>query len=113
MLNLLLSNYGLIARIAGVVIIAAIIGGLWWRVDYLSTKAEAQHIELIKYKESFNEMRRLSELRETITTRNLNNSLEDERKRADILARIERDHATDNAPAAAVLTDTIDRLYGN
>ncbi len=108
---LLLRNPMLTLRFGLYAIAAFTIGALLWRVHYLAERSDAQAIELLQYETSFNEVVRLSALRETVITENLTRSLNDSQDLLNRIVTIESTEDENAYPVAPVLRNAIDSLY--
>ncbi len=109
----LLKNPVLILRFGIYAIAIITICTLIWRIHYLAERTDQQTIELKRYKYNFEELTRLSSLRETIITSDLNTSLNNESILSTNLNLIESMSNEDDCPVAPVLRNAIDSLYSN
>ena len=109
----LFKNPMLVLRFGLYALATIIIGTLLWRVHYLAERTDQQAIELKLYEQNFNELTRLSILRENIITTNLTTSLNNERILFNNLNIIESMSDENNCHIATVLRNAINNLYNN
>lgn len=109
----LLKNPMLTLRVGIYAIAIIVISTLLWRVHSLAERTDQQAIELKRYEYNFNELTRLSKMRENIITNDLTTSLTNERILFNNLSIIESMSDEDNCPVAPVLRNAIDSLYNN
>jgi len=109
----LLKNPMLTLRFGLYAVAICTIGILIWRIHYLAEKSDLQSLELKRYEQNFNELTRLSSLRENIITENLTASLNNETLLFNRLNIIESINNENDCGVSPVLRDAIDRLYSS